>query len=92
MNASNPSSSDHLNRRADVPPVTGVVEALSIQETIDLMITAHPDIDKIVASVGGFGFAKNIGQDVLSLLKNQEIRKNEFYFLWKIDADGNIVE
>ncbi|WP_321281061.1 hypothetical protein [Marinifilum fragile] len=48
------------------------------------------NIDKIVASVGGFGFAKNIGQDVLSLLKNQEIRKNEFYFLWKIQKDNKI--
>lgn len=48
------------------------------------------NIEKIVASVGGFGFAKNIGQDVLSLLKSQEIRKNEFYFLWKIQKDNKI--
>ena len=48
------------------------------------------EIDKIVASVGGFGFAKNIGQDVLSLLRNQEIRKNEFYFLWKIQKENKI--
>jgi hypothetical protein len=48
------------------------------------------NIDKIVASVGGFGFANNIGKDVLNLLKNQEIRKNEFYFLWKIQKDNKI--
>ncbi|PHR14986.1 MAG: hypothetical protein COA40_02180 [Aequorivita sp.] len=48
------------------------------------------NIDKIVASVGGFGFAKNIGQDVLKLIKKPEVRNNELYFLWKIKQDNKI--
>ena len=48
------------------------------------------NIDKIVASVGGFGFAKNIGQDVLKLLKKPEVRNKELYFLWKIKQENKI--
>jgi hypothetical protein len=48
------------------------------------------NIGKIVASVGGFGFAKNIGQDVLKLIKKPEVRNNELYFLWKIKQDNKI--
>jgi len=48
------------------------------------------NIDKVVASVGGFGFAKNIGQDVLNLIKKPEVRNNELYFLWKIKNENKI--
>lgn len=43
------------------------------------------NIDKVVASIGGFGFAKSISQDVLNLIKQPEIKKNELYFLWKVE-------
>ncbi len=48
------------------------------------------NIDKIVASVGGFGFAKNIGEDIIKMLKKPEVRNNELYFLWKLKNDNKI--
>lgn len=45
------------------------------------------NVDKVVASIGGFGFAKSIGQDVLKLIKQPEIKKNELYFLWKTNNE-----
>jgi len=42
------------------------------------------NIDKIVASVGGIGFAKTISKDIIQMINKPELRENEFYFLWKI--------
>ena len=51
------------------------------------------NMEKVIASVGGFGFAKNITQDALKLIKKPEARNNEMYFLWKLSKkkqDPNI--
>lgn len=48
------------------------------------------NIDQIVAAIGGFSFAKGIGQDVIKLIKEPAIRENELYFLWKLQADNKI--
>jgi hypothetical protein len=45
------------------------------------------NMDKVVASIGGFGFARNISQYLLNLIKQPEIRKNELYFLWRIQKE-----
>jgi hypothetical protein len=45
------------------------------------------NIDKVVASIGGFGFAKSISQDILSLIKQPEVKKNELYFLWRVQQE-----
>jgi len=48
------------------------------------------NIDKIVASIGGFGFSKSIGQDIIKMIKKPEVRDNELYFLWKLQKENKI--
>lgn len=48
------------------------------------------NIDKIVASIGGFDFSRTIGQDLIKIIKNPAIRENELYFLWKLYRDNKI--
>lgn len=48
------------------------------------------NIETIVASIGGFGFASKIGHDIIKMIKEPDIRENEFYFLWKIKNEKTI--
>lgn len=46
-------STSLADRQNDDPQVTGVVEAVSIRETVDLMKRLHPEVKRVVALVDG---------------------------------------
>ena len=45
---------------------------------------------RMLATVHFLNILKSIGADVLKLIKQPEIRNNEFYFLWKVDKEKMI--
>ncbi|MBJ6116693.1 hypothetical protein JAO76_00715 [Pontibacter sp. BT310] len=48
------------------------------------------NIDAVVASIGGFGFAKSISDDIIKLIAKPSAQENELYFLWKLQSSSRI--
>lgn len=49
-----------------------------------------PELGKIIASIGGLDFAKELFMQLQNMHNNEsDIRKNDFYFLWKVKNSLN---